>query len=76
LKSEGTEVDIGREGEDGLPIGDTPLPVPGEGAAGVPYNDVYGEYATEAQAALEGSYIPLGMKQYVRDYFSSLEPGE
>ncbi len=67
-------MDVGREGEDGLPVDDTPLPAPEGGQAAVPYREVYADYATEAQAALEGSYIPLGMKQYVRDYFSSLEP--
>jgi len=35
---------------------------------------VYAVYAGQAYAALESSYIPLGMRQYVRDYFSSLEP--
>jgi hypothetical protein len=40
----------------------------------VPYREVYAEYAEQAGAALEGSYIPLGLKQYVREYFSSLEP--
>ena len=50
------------------------LPVPGEGQAAVPYREVYADYAAQAGAALEGSYIPLGLKQYVRDYFSSLEP--
>ena len=38
------------------------------------YREVYADYAAQAGAALEGSYIPLGLKQYVRDYFSSLEP--
>jgi hypothetical protein len=74
LKGDGTTVDLGREGDDGQPVGDTPLPAPHGGQAGVPYQDVYGDYAAEAQAALDGSYIPLGMKQVVRDYFTSLEP--
>ena len=71
---EGTGVDVGREGEEGVPVGDVPLPVPAGGTAGVPYREVYAGYADQASAALEGSYIPLGLKQYVRDYFSSLEP--
>jgi hypothetical protein len=40
----------------------------------VPYREVYADYSEEAGAALDSSYIPLGMKRYVRDYFSSLEP--
>ena len=67
-------MNVGREGGEGAPIGSVSVPVPEGGHASVPYRDVYSEYADEAGAALEGSYIPLGVKQYVRDYFSSLEP--
>jgi hypothetical protein len=75
IKDEGTDVDVGREGgEDGQPVDDIPLPIPETGWSTVPYEDVYGEYTDQAQSALDESYIPLGMKQYVRDYFSSLEP--
>ena len=74
LDEEGHRVDVGRQGEDGLPIGDTSFPAPESGTASVPYREVYADYATQAGVALEGSYIPLGLKQYVRDYFSSLEP--
>jgi len=67
---------VGREdaGQDGAPVGDVPVPVPEGGQAGVPYQEVYADYAAEAGAALEGSAIPLGLKQYVREYFSSREP--
>ena len=73
---EGAGVDVGREGAEGegVPLGDVPLPAPEGGRANVPYREVYADYAEQAGAALEGSYIPLGLKQYVRDYFSSLEP--
>jgi hypothetical protein len=74
LEQEGAGVEIGRQGNEGMPAGDTPLPAPQGGQAMVPYREVYADYAAQAGAALEGSYIPLGMKQYVRDYFSSLEP--
>lgn len=40
----------------------------------VPYHHVFGEYRDTAYEALSGDYIPLGLKGYVRDYFSSLEP--
>jgi len=72
--AEGEGIDVGREDDEGVPVGDAPLPAPGEGQAAVPYREVYADYAAQAGAALEGSYIPLGLKQYVRDYFSSLEP--
>jgi hypothetical protein len=74
LDEEGAGVDIGREGEEGVAAGDAPLRAPEGGSASVPYREVYADYAAQAGAALEGSYIPLGLKQYVRDYFSSLEP--
>ena len=67
-------MDVGREGDEGATVGDVPLPAPEGGRVTVPYREVYAEYAAEAGAALEGSYIPLGLKRYVRDYFSSLEP--
>ncbi len=73
---EGAGLNVGREGGEGesVPVGEAPLPAPEDGQANVPYREVYAEYAERAGVALEGSYIPLGMKQYVRDYFSSLEP--
>ena len=74
LDEEGTPVEIGRSGDEGQPVGDSAIPAPQTGQARVPYRQVYADYAGQAAAALEGSYIPLGMKQYVRDYFSSLEP--
>jgi len=40
----------------------------------VPYNQVFGDYRNAAFQALEDEYIPLGLKGYVRDYFSYLEP--
>ncbi len=40
----------------------------------VPYDQVFGDYREAAYEALEGDYVPLGLKGFVRDYFSSLEP--
>lgn len=40
----------------------------------VPYTDVFSDYRNAANEALQDDYIPLGLKAYVRDYFSSLEP--
>ncbi|GEM_PF-319319 len=44
----------------------------GEGGI-VPYNEVYEEYRDEAMAGLGEAQIPSGMKDLVRDYFSTLE---
>jgi hypothetical protein len=46
----------------------------GEEQSLVPYNQVFGDYRNAAFQALEEEYIPLGLKGYVRDYFSYLEP--
>jgi hypothetical protein len=51
------------------------LPPPERGEALVPYDEVYTDYQAQAASALENSYIPRGIKDYVRDYFSSLDPG-
>lgn len=40
----------------------------------VPYTQVFGDYRNAANEALQDDYIPLGLKGYIRDYFSSLEP--
>jgi hypothetical protein len=40
----------------------------------VPYQQVFADYRDSAFEALEGDYIPLGLKGYIRDYFTTLEP--
>jgi hypothetical protein len=50
---------------------------PGQGidnGAFVPYRDVYADFFTFAQTSLDRSYVPLSVKDFVRDYFSSLDP--
>jgi hypothetical protein len=44
------------------------------GQSTVPYNLVYANYVDAANQALQEQHIPLGLRGYVRDYFSSLEP--
>jgi len=44
------------------------------GQALVPYHEVYYSYLDAAIEAMERSYIPSGLKDYVREYFSRLEP--
>lgn len=73
------------EAEDGEDVrlqadpGDTPLNQ-GEfddnplGESVVPYNTVFSDYADAASRALESGYIPLGMRDVIRSYFSSLDP--
>ncbi len=40
----------------------------------VPYNQVFSDYADSANEALDQAYIPLGLRDVVRDYFTSLAP--
>lgn len=39
-----------------------------------PYNQVFQQYYTEAQNALESDYIPLNLRDFIRAYFTSLAP--
>jgi len=50
-------------------------PLPGApGEALVPYHQVFYQYLDAANQAMEQSYIPSGLKDYVREYFARLEP--
>jgi hypothetical protein len=50
-------------------------PLPGTpGNALVPYYQVYYEYLDAANQAMEQAYVPEGLREYVRQYFSQLEP--
>ena len=40
----------------------------------VPYAQVYSDFYQYAQTTLDRSYVPISVKDYVRDYFSSLDP--
>ncbi len=44
------------------------------GDALVPYNQVFSDYRAAANQALESGYVPLGLRDVVREYFTSLEP--
>ncbi len=44
------------------------------GQSVVPYSQVFSDYSDSATRALESDYIPLGLRDVVRQYFSSLDP--
>ncbi len=44
------------------------------GESRVSYDTVFSEYQNSANRALESDYVPLGLRDVVRDYFTSLEP--
>ncbi|MFK7801262.1 MAG: hypothetical protein AB8G95_06505 [Anaerolineae bacterium] len=75
---EGVEVELSAECEAspencGELLNTTPSEI-GDEESVVPYEEVYAEYANTAYESLAEDYIPIGMKGYIRDYFSSLEP--
>ena len=43
-------------------------------AALTPYQQVYNDFQQYAQTSLDRGYVPLSIKDYVREYFSSLDP--
>lgn len=58
----------------GLPVTEGEFSDNPTGEARVPYNQVFGAYSRSASRALNSGYIPLRMRDIVRDYFSALEP--
>jgi hypothetical protein len=71
------EVIEGQQGEGGevqSQQGDANLPGLNNPSV-VPYEQVLPEYSQSASEALDRGYIPPHLKNYVRDYFSQLEPG-
>ena len=66
----------GQQGQDGQTTsieGRSPQPGAGNPAL-VPYNQVYQQYSQIASQAMERAYIPSGLQDYVKEYFSRLEP--
>ncbi|MFW5691447.1 MAG: hypothetical protein ACOCXZ_02990 [Chloroflexota bacterium] len=45
-----------------------------EGQSTVPYDQVFSDYANTANTALDQGYIPLALRDVVREYFTSLAP--
>lgn len=71
----GDQVDIPGNPDPGLPTGvEGDFVENPDGNSTVPYNEVYGDYAGQANEALDSGYVPLGLRDLVRDYFSSLDP--
>jgi hypothetical protein len=68
-------IQLGAEASD-APIAQGEFAQNPTGQNSVPYNQVYTQYDNAAKRALQSDYIPLGLRDVVRDYFSSLEPGQ
>jgi hypothetical protein len=66
----------GQQGQDGQTTsieGRSPQPGASNPAL-VPYSQVYQQYSQIASQAMERAYIPAGLQDYVKEYFSRLEP--
>jgi hypothetical protein len=64
----------GSEAPGGQPIGQGSQ-MPGEaGSSQVPYTEVYSSYAVDYYRAIESGQVPAGLRDVVRQYFSSLAP--
>jgi hypothetical protein len=42
----------------------------------VPYSQVYTDFLNYAMTTLDRGYLPLSSRDFVRDYFSSLDPSQ
>ncbi len=74
LGNEGAQVQLPQAGGDNAP-NPSGRPNPGVGgSATVPYQQVYPEYARAADEAMQRGAVPPALRNYVRDYFSSLDP--
>ena len=70
----GAEIELESD-TSGMPLQEGEFTENPTGQASVPYNEVFGDYADAANRALESDYVPLGLRDLVRDYFTGLEPG-
>jgi len=71
----GEQVGITGNPDAGLPTGaEGDFAANPSGQANVPYNQVYGDYAGVVNQALDSGVIPLGLKDLIKGYFSSLDP--
>lgn len=70
----GAEIELESD-TSGMPVQEGEFTQNPTGQSSVPYNQVFGDYADAANRALESDYVPLGLRDLVRDYFTGLEPG-
>jgi len=71
----GQQVQLGGSGEPGDTVIEEGNFVEGpEGESIIGYDRVYSDYANAARQALQRDYIPLSLRDVIRNYFASLEP--
>ncbi len=71
--NDGNNVELNTDAS-GAPVQEGNFSENPNGQVTVPYNQVFSDYADAANRALNRDYVPLGLRDVVRDYFTSLEP--
>src|SRR5439155_858593 len=46
------------------------------GDSSVPYDQVYGDYSSAVNQAMESGYVPLGLRNLIQLYFGNLNPNK
>ncbi|MCI0710630.1 MAG: hypothetical protein L0154_10765 [Chloroflexi bacterium] len=71
-------VDVDLDGQidesNGEPLNEADFNEDFQGESQVPYDEVFRRYEQSVRDALESDYIPIGVRDIIRSYFSSLEP--
>lgn len=70
----GESLGLPSSGEDGETIGQGPTTPSEDGESLVPYTEVYSQYETINQQAIENGDVPFEFLQIIRNYFDSLKP--
>ncbi|NDJ55196.1 MAG: hypothetical protein GYB68_19160 [Chloroflexi bacterium] len=71
----GEDVDIPGDPGAGAPTGtEGDFAENPDGDSSVDYSDVFGDYEDAVNEALDSGYVPLGLRDLIRQYFSSLDP--
>lgn len=70
----GESLGLPSSGEEGDVIGQGPTTPSEDGESLVPYTEVYSQYETVNQEAIENGNVPFEFLQIIRNYFDSLEP--
>lgn len=71
---DGESLGLPTSGEEGETIGQGPTTPSEDGESLVPYTEVYSQYETVNQQAIENGDVPYEFLQVIRNYFDSLEP--
>ncbi len=72
----GPQLDVPGNPDSGIPIQEGEFANNPNGQASVPYTQVYGDYSSAANQALDSGYVPLGLRGLIQQYFTRLDPSQ